>query len=465
MSSQRFLSFLSATGVALALVLPGVSAMPAQVVNTVHSFNGNDGTDLGRASLTQGRDGNLYGVTGRGGSNALGTVFRVAPNGAFVVLYNFSGPDGSGPVGLTLARDGNFYGATNGGGIYGKGVLFKINSKGGLSVLYNFSGGADGGFPVAPPIEGVDGNLYGLTFGDFQTIYPTVYKFTSLGIFSTIYTFSDLSRVPNAPFLQAASGILFTTTFWGGVFNCGTIVAFSTTGELKWTHSFSCNRGGATPTDAPVQATDGNIYGTVGGGGNYNDGAVFELDASGKVTFPYSFGAIAHDGKGPVAGLVQGTDGNFYGATELGGTANAGSLFELTAGGTYSQLYSFPVLPASQYQAPMAALTQHTSGTFYGTTTSGGDFGDGSVYSLDMGLGPFITFAQSTGKVGRTAQILGQGLTGTTSVTFNGIAATSFKVLSDTYLTVVVPSGATAGPVVVTTPGGTLTSNKNFVVK
>ena len=82
-----------------------------------------------------------------------------------------------------------------------------------------------------------------------------------------------------------------------------------------------------------------------------------------------------------------------------------------------------------------------------------------------MGLGPFITFVQSTGKVGRTAQILGQGLTGTTSVTFTGIPATTFKVLSDSYLTALVPRGATTGLVVATTPGGTLTSNRNFVVE
>jgi hypothetical protein len=79
-----------------------------------------------------------------------------------------------------------------------------------------------------------------------------------------------------------------------------------------------------------------------------------------------------------------------------------------------------------------------------------------------MGLGPFVALVSYTGKVGSTAQILGQGLTGTTSVTFNGVAATSFNVASDTYITAVVPSGATAGAVVVTTPGGTLTSNKNF---
>jgi hypothetical protein len=79
-----------------------------------------------------------------------------------------------------------------------------------------------------------------------------------------------------------------------------------------------------------------------------------------------------------------------------------------------------------------------------------------------MGLGPFITFVQPTAKVGKAAEILGQGFTGTTSVTFNGVPATSFAVKSDTYMTAVVPTGATTGPVEVTTPTGTLTSNLNF---
>jgi hypothetical protein len=82
-----------------------------------------------------------------------------------------------------------------------------------------------------------------------------------------------------------------------------------------------------------------------------------------------------------------------------------------------------------------------------------------------MGLGPFITFVQSTGKAGRSAQILGQKLTGATSITFNGVPATSFAVLRDTFMTAVVPAGATTGPVVVTTPAGTFTSNVNFRVQ
>jgi len=99
---------------------------------------------------------------------------------------------------------------------------------------------------------------------------------------------------------------------------------------------------------------------------------------------------------------------------------------------------------------------------FYGVVRNGGNGVRGGIFSLDMGLGPFVTFVLPAGKVGKTAQILGQGLTGTSNVTFNGVAATTLSVVSDTYLTAVVPSGATTGPVVVTTPTGTLTSNKNF---
>jgi hypothetical protein len=105
---------------------------------------------------------------------------------------------------------------------------------------------------------------------------------------------------------------------------------------------------------------------------------------------------------------------------------------------------------------------QHTNGKFYGVTTYGGRYSEGAMYSLDMGLSPLIALVRYTGRVGQPVQILGQGLKGTTGVTVNGIAATSFKVVSDTYMTVVIPTGATTGQVVVTTSTGTLTSNHSL---
>jgi uncharacterized repeat protein (TIGR03803 family) len=148
-----------------------------------------------------------------------------------------------------------------------------------------------------------------------------------------------------------------------------------------------------------------------------------------------------------------------YGLTGLGGANGFGALFQISTGGAYKLLYSFG---GATGQLPATALLQDTSGAFYGTAAQGGANGYGTIFSLDMGLGPFVTFVLSTGRVGQTAQILGQGLTGTTSVTFSSVAATTFKVVTDTYMTALVPSGAKTGPVVVTTPGGALTSNRNF---
>jgi len=100
----------------------------------------------------------------------------------------------------------------------------------------------------------------------------------------------------------------------------------------------------------------------------------------------------------------------------------------------------------------------------YGLAVAGGTYNKGVVYSFDMGLGPFVSLVSTSGKVGKTVEVLGQGFTGTTAVSFNGTPAT-FKVVSATFLKATVPSGATTGPVTVTTPGGTLTSNQPFRVK
>jgi uncharacterized repeat protein (TIGR03803 family) len=159
--------------------------------------------------------------------------------------------------------------------------------------------------------------------------------------------------------------------------------------------------------------------------------------------------------------LIQATDGNLYGTTSAKGTYGYGTIFQISLTGQFQPLYSFsPAIGENPGPPPL----QHTNGLFYGSLPFGSTYGYGAIYSLDMGLGPFITFVLPTGKVGKTAEILGHGLTGTTSVTFHGVPATRFSVKSDTYMTAVVPTGATTGPVVVTTPTGTLTSNVTFRV-
>lgn len=463
---MRFTSILPrimATTVLTFLLVLAASSM-AQTVSNLHSFNYNDGDYPQYGVLTQGRDGRMYGTAQGGGTFGDGTIFKQSTVGSgTVVVYNFNGSDGKFPLGgLTLARDGCLYGTTYEGGAYDSGVVFKINPAGVFTVLYSFTGGADGLLPTAPPIEATDGNFYGTTSANTATVYPTVYRLTHSGVLTTIYTFPDTDDFPAAQLLQTRDGYLYATAEVGGASNCGKIVKLTLSGVLKATHSFNCGMGGDTPVGAPIQGTDGGLYGTTLYGGAFGKGIIYKLDGkSGVLTTLYSFGGIGNDGRYSQAGLVQASDGNFYGATGLGGISDAGSLYQFTAAGAYTQLYSFPALQGTPGAEPYAAPAQHTSGTFYGTTLFGGT-GFGSVYSLDMGIGPFITFVRAQGHSGAVAQILGQGLTGTTSITFNGVPATSFSVASDTYMTAVVPSGATTGLVVVSTPTGTLTSNKNF---
>jgi uncharacterized repeat protein (TIGR03803 family) len=185
------------------------------------------------------------------------------------------------------------------------------------------------------------------------------------------------------------------------------------------------------------------------------------MTPKGKLTTLHNFEMT--DGANPSAGLMQATDGNLYGTTGSGGTNAKGTIFEIDLLGKLTTLHNFNEADGSLTSTP---LLQATSGTIYGTS-EGGDmscsYGCGSIFSLDVGLGPFVTFVRKSGRVGQPMEILGQGFTGTTNVELNGIPAT-FTVHSDTFLTAIVPTGATTGAVTVTTPTATLTSNVPFTV-
>ena len=453
--------------VALTVVMGFVTVSSAQVVSNVYSFTGQNSSAFPSNVIpAQGRDGRLYGTTGGQGGTNYGTIFKLASTGQFRQLYTFDAITGSQPdAGVVLSSDGNLYGTAFSGGSSNDGVFFKITPGGTYTLLHEFAGSTDGAQPTAAPIQGLDGNLYGTTFGN-ATTGSTIYKYTrSTGTLSTLYQFDQAhGSSVIAPLIQATDGNLYGTASQGGANNCGTIFKVTTSGTLLWFYSFPCGQGGSQPVGPLIQATDGNFYGTTSLGGNSGVGTVFKLDQAGTVSILYNFQGFsggATDGSTPFAGLAQATDGNLYGATNAGGTFNLGALFQITTNGAYKLLYNFTTSAGS---GPTGSLVQHTNGLLYGTALQGGRFGFGTVYKLSMGLGPFVTLSRYQGKVGSTAQILGQGFTGTTAVTFNGVAAASFNVVSDTFLTAVVPSGATTGPVMVTTPAGTLTSNKNFVV-
>src|ERR1017187_7189918 len=402
-------------------------ALPAQTLTTLFIFDGTDGATP-YAGLVQATNGDLYGTTERGGSgiNDAGTVFRITPGGTLTTLYSFCPQtpcrDGSSPdAGLVQATNGDFYGTTFIGG-YGQGTVFKNTPCGTLTTLYSFcslTNCTDGQDPHAGLVQSADGDLYGTTSGGGANgDYGTVFKITPGGTLTTLYSFCSQT-------------------------NC-------TDGQF--------------PDGRLVQAANGDLYGTtLGGGANGDYGTVFKVTPSGTLTTLHSFNGT--DGSAPLAGLVQATDGDLYGTTDLGGANGSnGTVFKINPSGTLTTLYSFcSQSGCTDGATPYAGLVQDTNGDFYGTTAYGGLGGGGAVFRLSVGLGPFVKIQPPSGKVGAAVKILGTNLTGATSVSFNGTAAV-FTVVSSSEITTTVPAGASSGEVQVVTPGGTLSSNVAFRV-
>ncbi len=465
-------------------VLLTAIAAPAQTLTTLLSFDGTDGS-APWAPVVQGTDGNLYGTTEEGGSGGncaygCGTVFKITPTGTLTTLHDFCSQagcvDGVGPyAGLVQGRDGNFYGTASGGGAHGAGVVFRITPSGTLTVLYSFcarTNCVDGESPMAGLVQALDGNFYGTTaYGGESNICNgyscgTVFKITPHGVLTTLHHFDyNDGANPYGTLTQGADGSFYGTTSVGGTsYNClggcGTVFRITLTGELKTLHSFDFTDG-YNVTAGLVEGADLNFYGTTAEGGDtncsqYGCGTVFKITPSGTLTSLYSFEDHA-DGANPDGGLVQAADGNFYGTTSAGGS---GTVFEITPGAVFTTIFNFYGTGAD---SPQAALIQGTNGTLYGTTLNGGANFDGTVFGLSVGLGPFVETEPSAGEIGEGVQVLGTDLTGATSVTFNGTAAT-FTVQSPSLITTTVPTGATTGTVQVITPSGTLSSNMPFRV-
>jgi uncharacterized repeat protein (TIGR03803 family) len=436
-------------------------ALPAQTFSTLVNFNGTNGSYPYDVTLAQGTDGNLYGVTDGGGVNGYGTIFKMTTAGALTTLYNFASTDGASPyAGLILATDGNFYGTTNYGGAYDSGTIFRISAEGTLTTLHSFSG-ADGFGPQASLIQATDGNFYGATSWGGTTSCinidgqgcGTVFKITPAGALTVLHNFKGTDGAqPRCALVQGTDGNFYGTTVLGGSKGYGTVFEVTSSGAFTTVYNF-CSRAncvdGANPEAGLILGTDGKFYGTTDQGGKGHEGTVFSLTPGGKLTIFYHFSFGMTLGQ-PEAGLVQATDGSFYGAT-------LAAIFRVSGIGKGAVVYS-PI------QGPITgALVQATDGNLYGAEALGGANSLGTVFSLSTGLGPFVKALPAVGQTGAAVSILGTDLAGATSVTFNGTSA-AFSVASPTLITTTVPAGATTGSIQVVTPSGTLSSNVPFRV-
>jgi uncharacterized repeat protein (TIGR03803 family) len=364
---------------------------------------GNDGSSP-EDGLVQGSDGNFYGTTTDGGidffrGEGYGTVFQISSNGTLTSLYTFTGGnDGAYPeAGLIAGSDGEFYGTTFDAGSNGFGTLFQISTGGTLSSLHSFTGGNDGAYLVAGLLQGADGNFYGTTYEGGMSNSGTVFQYSPDGVLSNLYSFTggNDGGFPEAGLVQSGDGNFFGTTYEGGTSNSGTVFQFSAHGELTTLYSFTGGDDGANPQGAMVLGSDGNFYGTTSEGGSNYSGTVFQIGTKSGLTSLYSFTGF-NDGANPVAGLVQGSDGELYGTTEYGSTNDNGTVFKISTNGVLTTLYSFTGGNDGGY--PQAALVQGKDGSFYGTTEYGGQGGDGTVFRLSFpGAAPEFQSVALTG--------------------------------------------------------------------
>jgi uncharacterized repeat protein (TIGR03803 family) len=461
----------------------------AYTFTSLLTFNGSNG-ELPYGALVQGFNGNLYGTTAYGGGHGAGTVFEFTAAGKLKTLYRFctktnsqgSCLDGATPYGgLVQGTDGNLYGTTSEDGANINslgGTVFKITPAGELTTLYSFcsqitKGVCTDGSDPAGLVQAADGNFYGTTVtggavgchGEISPGCGTVFKIAPAGRLTTLHTFTvPDGETPNGGLVQGTDGNLYGTTREGGDSLEGTVFKITPAGELTTLYSF-CSQPNCTDGDAPfaglVHGADGNFYGTTLFGGPYDRGTVFEITPAGELTTLHSF-QHAH---GPEADLVLAPSGNIaangslWSTTAFGGSHAGGTLFGLYLGGRLITRYDFCSEANCGDGREPTEVMQATNGKFYGGTLEG----NGTIYSFDVGFGPFVETLPTSSTVGTTVIILGNNLTGTTSVTFNGTPAT-FTVVSNTEITTTVPSGATTGEVQVTTPTRTLTSNVNFQV-
>jgi uncharacterized repeat protein (TIGR03803 family) len=315
-----------------------------------------------------------------------------SPTQTLSTVANFDGTNGDDPIAPVIqGTDGNFYGTTLQDVLTSAGTIYQMTPSGTLTTLYYFCSQpncTDGNQSGAGLIQATDGNFYGTSWDGGPTEAGTVFKMTPGGTVTTLYTFCSLPNCsdgfdPTTALVQAADGNLYGTTQAGGANSAGTVFRITLNGTLTTLYSFcslsNCADGNAPP-GALIQGSDGNFYGTNRSGGANAAGTVFEITPSGTLTTLATFCSAANcaDGRTPLAGLVQSVDGSFYGTTSGGGAYNNGTVFAVSQTG-FDTVYSFQTSDASQ---PLGALLQASDGNFYGTTQSGGTHNDGTVFRI-----------------------------------------------------------------------------------
>jgi uncharacterized repeat protein (TIGR03803 family) len=377
--------------VVLVLGVVTIQSVQAQTFKVLFNFTGSADGESPYGSLVRDTAGNLYGTTEAGGASGAGTVFKVNKSGTHTVLYSFKGgSDGANPyVGVIRDAAGNLYGTTANGGASGLGTVFKLTKTGNEKVLYSFAGGSDGCYPYGGLLRDAAGNLYGTTEVCGASGVGTVFKLTNTGKETVLHSFAGGSSDGEFPsftsLLMDTSGNLYGVAEQGGTDNLGVVYKLSKSGKLKVLHSFAGGTSdGCDVFGTPVMDAEGNLYGTANACGSAHVGIVWKVSQKGKETVLHTFTAGSSDGAEPIAGVIMDANGNLYGDTYQGGSANLGTVYKLNKTGKVTLLHTFTG-PDGDY--PYSGVIRDSAGNLYGTTIHGGSGqqcqnGCGTVWKL-----------------------------------------------------------------------------------
>lgn len=373
----------------LSLIVMLAAGLPlsllAQTFSSLATFNESNGANP-YGALVQGANGNFYGTTQFGGAHGQGEVFEVTSGGEVTVLHSFCSnfptcSDGYQPfAGLTRGSDNNFFGTT-------VSTVFSMNASGTLTTLTNSVGSQH------PLVKGPDGGFYDTTSAGgertvvCQSYCGSIFKVTSGGAVTTIHNFKGIDGYDPQGLLLGKDGNFYGTALSGGAHGEGVIFKVSPSGTYTLLHSFN-GTDGFQPS-LLIQGSNGDFYGTTAS-------TVFEITPSGKLTTVYSFSSSGIYGPDY---LLQATNGNLYGTACCGGNTDesicfskgCGGIFELTASGELTTLYEFCPESGCSDGASPSSLIQGSNGDLYGATLLGGstvcgaDGSCGTVFSQSLG--------------------------------------------------------------------------------
>lgn len=345
--------------------------------------------------LVRHADGNLYGTTEFGGANDFGTAFRLTPAGAFTSLRAFADPSGSQPAGsLAAGADGALYGTTAAGGNTGLGTVFRLTATGTHTVLAHLTGTAGvvpGAAPRGGPVTGADGDFHFATSAGGPGNNGVIARISPAGTFTLTAALSPAAGwAPSGAPVAEGDGFLFPMHF-GGALGGGTLARLNSSGAVTPAAALGGTAG--TNPEGALLAQNGLFYGVAARGAQSNRGAVFSFD--GDAVTLLSPGTSS-GGSLPEGALITGNDGAFYGTAREGGASGLGSLYKVTAAGVRNRVLSFTgTSGTAKGSRPRGALVRAANTSYYGLTETGGAANAGTLFRLSP-AGTLSTLAEFT---------------------------------------------------------------------